>query len=360
VFVPSSLFISKIISKFKNVTVFLSFIVLHPSNLQAATCDGVEITAWSLNVRSGPANTHRKLGTVNKYERYTVIEQNGDWKKIWFDEYPGWVFSPKYTKKVSAHCRKIKGLNYLNVRKGPGTGYSKVGQAQRASTWFVLSSSGSWKKIYYKSEKRWVYSQYLDSHSNVSAPKITSAAMISVYKNKPYLYNVNAVDADIAENLSFHLTDAPESMTIVAATGKISWQPTENNIGEHTITVTVTDLAGLQDSQTFTLKVIDKKTNPHISPANIVVLMDESGSMRGEQTWITQTIPALNDVLIVKRIEINAKAQQDQFGLIGFGQFDTLLNPIKIGQADFGSVNEFVTAAKNLVAAGKRKMVGLQ
>lgn len=49
----------------------------------------------------------------------------------------------------------------LNVRTGPGTGYAVAGTAPYGSWWALIGTSGSWKKIYYKGAARWVHDAYI-------------------------------------------------------------------------------------------------------------------------------------------------------------------------------------------------------
>lgn len=93
--------------------------------------------------------------------------------------------------------------------------------------------------------------------------------------------------------------------------------------------------------------------------ADVIVLMDESGSMSGEQTWIKNQITTLDSGLVAEGLTPN------QYGLIGFGAtaagspdylrgFDVggtgLPNTNTAGS--FGSAAQFQAAANNLVASG--------
>jgi uncharacterized protein YraI len=58
----------------------------------------------------------------------------------------------------------------LNVRSGPGTGYADVGDAPQNSWWAVVGSSGEWRRIYYRGAARWVHGAYLSSSGGGSTP----------------------------------------------------------------------------------------------------------------------------------------------------------------------------------------------
>ncbi|MGV3499602.1 MAG: PEP-CTERM sorting domain-containing protein [Hydrogenophaga sp.] len=94
--------------------------------------------------------------------------------------------------------------------------------------------------------------------------------------------------------------------------------------------------------------------------ADVVVLMDESGSMSGEQTWISNQITVLNSGLVGEGLSPN------QYGLIGFGASSgtsgaDLLRGFDVGgtgagtpasPGTFGTAAQFQTAAGNLVING--------
>ncbi|OQZ02353.1 MAG: hypothetical protein B6D35_01240, partial [Candidatus Brocadia sp. UTAMX2] len=76
---------------------------------------------------------------------------------------------------------------------------------------------------------------------------------------RTYVYDVEAIDPD-DDSLTFSLVTAPDGMTIDSITGKIIWDVTSQNTGEHSVTVRVEDGKGLYDEQSFILMVLD--TNP--------------------------------------------------------------------------------------------------
>lgn len=88
---------------------------------------------------------------------------------------------------------------------------------------------------------------------------------------------------------------------------------------------------------------------PH---ADVVVLMDESGSMSGEQAWMRSVIPALDTGLIAEGLTDN------RFGLVGFGASSatspapSYLRSFSIGGAQMGSSANWVTASNDLKVSG--------
>lgn len=127
--------------------------------VQAATCQAIEVTSSRLNVRTGHSTNYSKIGMIHRGERYVVAGSYGAWKKIWFDTGTKWIYA-RYTKAINASCGIVNTAK-LNIRSGPSTYYRNVGQAYRGSKWVITASSGSWKRIWYKSEARWVHKDYV-------------------------------------------------------------------------------------------------------------------------------------------------------------------------------------------------------
>ena len=82
-------------------------------------------------------------------------------------------------------------------------------------------------------------------------PVITSTPLTTATVGETYIYDVDATDPD-GDTLTYSLTAGPAGMTIVAATGVISWIPTA--AGSFAVAVKVSD-AELDDVQSFTITV---------------------------------------------------------------------------------------------------------
>lgn len=96
---------------------------------------------------------------------------------------------------------------------------------------------------------------------NVS-PVITTVAITSAREGVVYRYNVNATDANSDNILTYSLASAPDSMSINAATGLITWTPTSTQAGTHSVSVRVTDNASpaLSATQDFSILVASAPT----------------------------------------------------------------------------------------------------
>ena len=86
-------------------------------------------------------------------------------------------------------------------------------------------------------------------------PTIVSAPVTASTVNEPYGYDVAAIDPD-GDVLTYSLLTAPAGMTIDPATGLIQWTPANAQVGDHTVSVAVSDGNGGADAQDFTVGVL--------------------------------------------------------------------------------------------------------
>lgn len=94
----------------------------------------------------------------------------------------------------------------------------------------------------------------IDITANVNPPRIVSTPVTAASPGFPYRYGVLAIDADLGDELTFALPSAPAGMTI-SALGVVEWSPIAADLGVRTVSISVTDSAGLSDVQSFTLEV---------------------------------------------------------------------------------------------------------
>jgi hypothetical protein len=96
-----------------------------------------------------------------------------------------------------------------------------------------------------------------DSYS-AGAPVITSVPVTTATADILYSYDVNAIDPDAEDTLTYSLTTKPDDMTINPITGLIMWQPTSDKGGTNEVVVVkVTDSKSIPatTTQSFTITV---------------------------------------------------------------------------------------------------------
>lgn len=82
--------------------------------------------------------------------------------------------------------------------------------------------------------------------------------------------------------------------------------------------------------------------------ADIVAIVDESGSMAGEHAWLGTMVTSLESGLQ------GAGVTSNNYGLVGYGGADTHLEPHQhlVGGTEFGTATQFATATGTLVTSG--------
>ena len=61
---------------------------------------------------------------------------------------------------IAAADYGMKARTQVNVRSGPGTGYSRVGGLHTNNHVAVFGTSGGWYKIFYSGAYRWIIATY--------------------------------------------------------------------------------------------------------------------------------------------------------------------------------------------------------
>ena len=132
----------------------------------------VEATA-NVNVRTGPGTGYTKLGTLAKGAKVEKLGTSGSWTIINYNGKQAYV-SSEYLKAASSSSGSSGGSTQtgyvtatanVNVRTGPGTGYTKLGTLAKGTTVAKLGASGSWTIINYNGKQAYVSSDYLKAAS---------------------------------------------------------------------------------------------------------------------------------------------------------------------------------------------------
>ncbi len=165
-------------------------------------------------------------------------------------------------------------------------------------------------------------------------PTITSPAIVNAEDGTPYSYDVQATDPD-NEPLIYSLTQAPTGMTIDSSTGVISWSPTAEYIAHNT-------------DDNMSCAVPQGQNAANAPSADVVIVIDESGSMDTEHGWVGEMGVLLDAHLVLNNI--GSSNTQNQFGLIGY---ESSPRPLDVGnQTPMGNAADFYLAADQLRLTG--------
>lgn len=159
----------------------------------AGSYSAVKVTASSLTVRSGPGSGYPSVGSASSGDKFVKIDAQNGWQKIYFKGGTGWVNAAYTTGVSSGLVTKIMATD-VNVRSGPGTGYSVVGSVDSPQAYIVLDSGDArsggyngveyiWHKIQYADGVGWVYDQYTNEGSvgGMIEPNFAESELHSTY-----------------------------------------------------------------------------------------------------------------------------------------------------------------------------------
>lgn len=149
-----------------------------------------QVTADLLNVRSGAGTGYSSIGLLSRGKTFIVTGSAKDkygvkWYRLKYNSRTGYV-SSKYVNikqftvtSVSNLKGTVKASDCLNVRKGPGTGYSRLGSMNKGKTFTITgktkASNGSiWYRLTYNGMNGYVLSTYVKTSSSV--PEVTAVS----------------------------------------------------------------------------------------------------------------------------------------------------------------------------------------
>ena len=158
--------------------------------------------------------------------------------------------------------------------------------------------------------------------------EIISSPVTSVGEDDFYTYDVS-IQTDLESPPAFSLISGPAGMDMSSDNGIISWQPDKRYS------------QGIIASDPYCAVVQDPKED-NVAFADVVAIVDESGSMSGEHRWIGEFISKLEQGLVEQNI---GEEDPNLYGLVGFERYP---REITVGGAKMGLASEFVTAADQL------------
>ena len=152
----------------------------------------------ALNLRKGPGTNYARIGWLEKGEKVTLISVNGNWAKVSWKGTECYAFF-KYLAPVSDNGGNSNGSNTaggkqyyattaLNLRKGPGTNYARIGWLEKGESVTLISVTGKWAKVNWKGTECYAFFKYLKQGSgsntnggSTTVYNVTNAAVVAYY-----------------------------------------------------------------------------------------------------------------------------------------------------------------------------------
>jgi uncharacterized protein YgiM (DUF1202 family) len=135
-------------------------------------------TKYDATVRKQPNGISEVLGTIYKGEKVTVYGREGNWYIVKWENSYGYVYTSYFEDAaqqpeppVTPYPETVVyATEPVNVRSGPSSSYSKVGELQKGEAAVKLGTSGNWTMIRYFGQTAYVYSKYLTGSSAPVTP----------------------------------------------------------------------------------------------------------------------------------------------------------------------------------------------
>ena len=136
----------------------------------------VQVTASSLNVRSGPSTNYNIIGGISRNQIFEIEGYTNNWYKINYYGSDGWVSGDYVALIGTTRLLPIDEINIssdeylrvaiqsgsLNVRTGPGTTFQVITSVQKDSIHKIEDVSNGWYKITINGYTGWVSGDYIE------------------------------------------------------------------------------------------------------------------------------------------------------------------------------------------------------
>lgn len=139
-------------------------------------------TTSNLNMRTEAGTSNRILMTIPKGKQITYIASKGSWYQISYGGRNGYV-SSAYVRKEAGTVQTpavsatggnlVKTTSALNIRTGPGVGYTRIGSIPNQTTAVFHSQKDGWYQVTYGGKTGYASGKYLSVVNAAPAPAET-------------------------------------------------------------------------------------------------------------------------------------------------------------------------------------------
>jgi RHS repeat-associated protein len=176
---------------------------------------------------------------------------------------------------------------------GPNHGYVLIGTTGSTYSTFIDFNVEMYQDYWYRIRYVDTNETFLSGPVHINSagrirnlpPEITSTPVTAAEEAQPYSYDVDAVDPE-GSALTYYLDQAPDGMSIDAASGLINWTPAFDQVGLADVTVRVNDTLSASAAQFFQILVAPRPNSapiaetggPYSGMINTAVAFDASAS----------------------------------------------------------------------------------
>jgi len=148
-------------------------------------------SASTLKVRSGPGSSYKQIGSIQKNKAVTLYDEENGWYQIAYGSKKGWVSAQYLTNLKLSNTGNNTNTNTdgsntiigyavinvssgsLNVRKGPGTSFARLGTVKDNARLAVYTDQSGWLMIHLGDQEGWIcktYAMYSSGSDPVQSP----------------------------------------------------------------------------------------------------------------------------------------------------------------------------------------------
>lgn len=123
------------------------------------------VEASSLRLRSAASTGSKTLDYAYADEVVVLLEKSGDWYKVNYNLQTGYMHSRYLDTAAKENAELGYGTvngNKVNVRTGPGTGYSSAAQAAKGDQAYIIGINNQWFKVIFGNVVGYIRSDYVD------------------------------------------------------------------------------------------------------------------------------------------------------------------------------------------------------
>ena len=123
------------------------------------------INANTLRLRSAPSTSSATLAYATTGEVTVLLGRNGDWYHVLYNLQEGYMHSSHLNTTTVENVELGYGkVNYakVNMRTGPGTSYSRIGQSSKNDLCYIVGINKQWYKVIWNDQICYIRSDYLD------------------------------------------------------------------------------------------------------------------------------------------------------------------------------------------------------
>lgn len=167
------------------IAVILLGFLLPGVKVNAATATSkagaVTTAVGNLNIRKSASTAAAVVGTLRKGSYITLLSKTGSWWQVEYGQGQyGYCHADYITIVQGTPATVATRSGSLNVRTGPGTGYTAVASLKKGETVLLLTTGGGWSRILYHGTKTgYVSAQYLSAGQGSSGNGAVSLSVPS-------------------------------------------------------------------------------------------------------------------------------------------------------------------------------------